>query len=79
MVSKPAPRNIRNRSDKYASNVTKRGNVPVGKAVKHEEESRRINPYLIAMFLFLVVGSSIVQILRMFTFKSKENPTAANE
>lgn len=33
---------------------------------------------LIAMFVFLVVGSSIVQILRMFTFKSKESPTAAN-
>ena len=29
---------IRNLTDKYASNVTKRGNVPVGKAGKHEEE-----------------------------------------
>jgi hypothetical protein len=78
-IKKPAPRNIRSRSDKYANNVTKRGNVPVGRAVKHEEESRKINPMLIVMFLFLVIGSSIVSVLRIFTIKGKADPVDATD
>ncbi|KAL7572053.1 hypothetical protein ACA910_001703 [Epithemia clementina (nom. ined.)] len=59
------PRNIRNRNNKFDKNITKRGNVPVGKAADHEEDSP-VSKTLIAFFLFVVVGSSVVQILNLF-------------
>ena len=61
----PAPRSIRNRTNKFADNVTKRGHVPIGKAGEHTDEPP-ISKGLIAFFLFVVVGSSFVQVLRMF-------------
>ena len=61
----PLPRNIRNRSNKFDKNVTKRGNVPVGKAADHEDDSPA-SKGLIFFFLFVVVGSSLVQIFNLF-------------
>ncbi len=61
----PAPRNIRNRQKKFDGNINKRGNVSVGKAGEHVDDPP-ISRSLIAFFVFVVVGSSIVQILRMF-------------
>ena len=61
----PAPRNIRNRQKKFDGNINKRGNVSVGKAGEHVDDPP-ISKSLIAFFVFVVVGSSIVQILRMF-------------
>lgn len=61
----PAPRAIRNRNQKFDSNVTKRGHVPVGKAGEHVDDPP-LSKGLIAFFVFVVVGSSIVQVLRMF-------------
>jgi len=37
------PRNIRSRNEKYQKNITKRGNVPVGKAADHQEENQPVN------------------------------------
>ena len=34
--------------------------------MKDEDEETKISPTLIGIFLFLVVGSSIVQVLRLF-------------
>eukprot|EP00568_Trieres_chinensis_P012704 CAMPEP_0183306344 /NCGR_PEP_ID=MMETSP0160_2-20130417/10792_1 /TAXON_ID=2839 ORGANISM="Odontella Sinensis, Strain Grunow 1884" /NCGR_SAMPLE_ID=MMETSP0160_2 /ASSEMBLY_ACC=CAM_ASM_000250 /LENGTH=70 /DNA_ID=CAMNT_0025469695 /DNA_START=132 /DNA_END=344 /DNA_ORIENTATION=- len=62
----PAPRNIRNRSDKFSKNVSKRGNVSIGKAAEHEDEFP-VSKGLIAFFIFVVVGSSLVQILNLFS------------
>jgi hypothetical protein len=42
-------------------------------------EKKKSVKFKASMFVFLVVGSSIVSILRIFTFKSKESPTAAKE
>jgi len=61
----PAPRNIRNRQKKFDGNINKRGNVSIGKAGEHVDDPP-ISKSLIAFFVFVVVGSSIVQILRMF-------------
>jgi len=61
----PAPRAIRNRNSKFGENITKRGNVPIGKAGEHTDEPA-LSKGLIAFFLFVVVGSSFVQVLRMF-------------
>ena len=61
----PAPRTIRNRNAKFGENINKRGHVPIGKAGEHTDDPP-ISKSLIAFFLFVVVGSSIVQVLRMF-------------
>ncbi len=61
----PAPRNIRNRQKKFDGNINKRGHVPIGKAAEHTDDPS-ISKGLIAFFMFVVIGSSIVQILRMF-------------
>ena len=61
----PAPRSIRARNEKYASNVTKRGKVPIGKASEHDDDLP-VSRYLIAFFVFVVVGSSLVQVLNLF-------------
>jgi hypothetical protein len=61
----PAPRNIRNRQKKFDGNINKRGHVPIGKAGEHADDPP-ISKSLIAFFMFVVIGSSIVQILRMF-------------
>jgi len=62
----PLPRNIRKRSEKYDQNISKRGNVPIGKASDHLEENQPVNRVLVTFFLIVVVGSSIVQIFRLF-------------
>ncbi|KAL9181993.1 hypothetical protein ACHAXT_012336 [Thalassiosira profunda] len=61
----PAPRAIRNRNAKFGENIKKRGHVPIGKAGEHQDEAP-LSKGLIAFFVFVVVGSSIVQVLRMF-------------
>eukprot|EP00979_Chaetoceros_neogracilis_P009635 scaffold2192_cov268-Chaetoceros_neogracile.AAC.37 len=61
----PAPRALRNRSNKFAKNVTKRGNVPAKKSTDEEVE-RKLNPYMVAMFVFLVVGSSLTSVFKLF-------------
>mmetsp|Transcript_22020 Transcript_22020/g.28329 ORF Transcript_22020/g.28329 Transcript_22020/m.28329 type:complete len:96 (+) Transcript_22020:261-548(+) len=58
------PRKLRQRNEKYAKNVNKRGNVSVGKAAQHDKE---IEPpkHLVIIFFILVVGSIFVQVYRM--------------
>jgi Ribosome associated membrane protein RAMP4 len=60
------PRNIRNRNEKFDKNVTKRGNVPIGKAAERDEDHYPVSKALIAFFLFVIVGSSVVQVLNLF-------------
>jgi hypothetical protein len=62
------PRNIRNRNQKFDKNITKRGNVPIGKAAERQNDFP-VSKVLIAFFLIVVLGSSIVQILNMFVNK----------
>jgi len=61
----PAPRAIRNRNSKFGDNINKRGHVPIGKAGEHDDDPT-LSKALIGFFLFVVVGSSLVQVLRMF-------------
>merc|ERR1712166_1183053 len=46
--------------DKHTSNITKRGNVSSGK----NKSSLGVGPVMITFFLIVVVGSSLVQIIR---------------
>ncbi|KAL3940831.1 MAG: hypothetical protein SGBAC_004701 [Bacillariaceae sp.] len=63
--AQPLPRNIRNRNSKFDKNITKRGNVPAGKAADKEEDPPA-NRLLIAFFFVVVVGSSLVQVFNLF-------------
>ena len=45
--------------------MTKRGKVPIGKASEHDDDLP-VSRYLIAFFVFVVVGSSLVQVLNLF-------------
>ncbi|GAB5031664.1 Hypothetical protein NocV09_00602170 [Nannochloropsis oceanica] len=56
-------RATRLRSEKFDKNVTKRGNVPVGKAAKREEAAP-VSPLLLGFFIFVVVGSAIFSIIQ---------------
>ena len=62
----PLPRSIRNRNQKFDKNVTKRGKVPIGKAAEHEDEFP-VSKVLIGFFLFVVLGSSLVQFFNIFS------------
>ncbi|CAB9503231.1 expressed unknown protein [Seminavis robusta] len=61
----PAPRAIRNRNKQFDKNITKRGNVPIGKAADHEDEFP-VSKALIIFFLIVVVGSSLTQVFNLF-------------
>eukprot|EP00549_Striatella_unipunctata_P014059 CAMPEP_0118688222 /NCGR_PEP_ID=MMETSP0800-20121206/8802_1 /TAXON_ID=210618 ORGANISM="Striatella unipunctata, Strain CCMP2910" /NCGR_SAMPLE_ID=MMETSP0800 /ASSEMBLY_ACC=CAM_ASM_000638 /LENGTH=70 /DNA_ID=CAMNT_0006585461 /DNA_START=149 /DNA_END=361 /DNA_ORIENTATION=+ len=62
----PPPRNIRNRNNKFDQNISKRGNVSVGKAGEREDEPA-ISKTLVLVFLVLIVGSSFAGVMRLFT------------
>ena len=64
--SQPAPRSIRHRSQNFDKNITKRGMVSNKTSKEKEKESFPVSKALIAFFLIVVVGSSIVQILNLF-------------
>ncbi|KAL3766855.1 hypothetical protein ACHAWO_002293 [Cyclotella atomus] len=61
----PAPRSIRNRNQKFDGNINKRGHVPIGKAAEHTDDPH-LSKALVGFFLFVVVGSSIFEVFRMF-------------
>ncbi|XP_052784529.1 stress-associated endoplasmic reticulum protein 2-like [Mya arenaria] len=63
----PAKQRMRLQSEKHLKNITTRGNVP--KSLKPQEEKYPVGPWLLALFIFVVCGSAIFQIIqsiRMF-------------
>jgi hypothetical protein len=61
----PLPRSIRNKNQQFGKNITKRGNVPPGKAADRQEDFP-VSKTLIIFFMVVVIGSSVVQILNLF-------------
>jgi len=53
------------RSDKHATNVLKRGNVSTG---SKRTEKRALGPFVIGFFIFVVIGSSVFQMIKMIFF-----------
>lgn len=49
-------------NEKASRNITQRGNVP--KSTKSAEEKYPVGPWLLALFLFVVCGSAIFQIIQ---------------
>lgn len=63
----PAKQRMRLQSEKHSKNILTRGNVP--KSLKPAEEKYPVGPWLLALFIFVVCGSAIFQIIqsiRMF-------------
>ncbi|KAL4220561.1 40S ribosomal protein S23 [Mactra antiquata] len=63
----PAKQRMRLASEKHSKNINTRGNVP--KSLKPQEEKYPVGPWLLALFIFVVCGSAIFQIIqsiRMF-------------
>ncbi|XP_058825518.1 stress-associated endoplasmic reticulum protein 2 [Topomyia yanbarensis] len=53
---------IRMANEKASRNITLRGNVP--KSNKTAEEKYPVGPWLLALFIFVVCGSAIFQIIQ---------------
>ncbi|XP_059471833.1 stress-associated endoplasmic reticulum protein 2 [Neocloeon triangulifer] len=49
-------------NEKASKNVTLRGNVP--KTTKQSDEKYPVGPWLLALFVFVVCGSAIFQIIQ---------------
>ena len=49
-------------SDKHSKNITTRGNVP--KSLKPSDEKYPVGPALLGLFIFVVCGSAVFQILQ---------------
>ena len=61
MVSK---QRMRLANEKHAENVTLRGNVP--KSLTPDDDRYAVGPWLLALFLFVVCGSFIFEIVNIF-------------
>ncbi|EQC38690.1 hypothetical protein SDRG_04385 [Saprolegnia diclina VS20] len=57
------PMKLRLRSQAHADNITKRGHV-ASSARGPRDAGYRVGPMLLGFFVFVIVGSSLLQILR---------------
>jgi len=55
-------RKLRQKSDKFHENITKRGKVEVSK----KDEGSSLGPIVIGFLIFVVIGSALLQIIRGF-------------
>lgn len=58
----PSKQRMRVANDKATKNVLNRGNVP--KSLKPSEEKYPVGPWLIALFIFVVCGSALFEIVQ---------------
>jgi len=59
----PVPRTLRQRSEKFHENITKRGKIEnSGK----KESGLGVGPVVLGVLLFVVVGSALLQVIRGF-------------
>ncbi|KAM6931948.1 stress-associated endoplasmic reticulum protein 1 [Anarhichas minor] len=57
-----AKQRIRMANEKHSKNITLRGNV--AKSVRSVTEDKGVGPWLLALFIFVVCGSAIFQIIQ---------------
>ncbi|CEM35340.1 unnamed protein product [Vitrella brassicaformis CCMP3155] len=60
----PAPRKQQLKSSQFEKNISKRGMVPTSKDKKNRFA---VGPAVLAVFLFVVVGSAVLQIIASAT------------
>ncbi|ESO88695.1 hypothetical protein LOTGIDRAFT_193286 [Lottia gigantea] len=58
----PSKQRMRVASEKASKNVTARGNVP--KTLKPGDEKYPVGPWLLGLFVFVVCGSAVFQIIQ---------------
>ncbi|XP_038862347.1 stress-associated endoplasmic reticulum protein 2 isoform X1 [Salvelinus namaycush] len=58
-----AKQRIRMANEKHSKNITQRGNV-AKTLVRQREEKYPVGPWLLALFVFVVCGSAIFQIIQ---------------
>jgi len=61
-INMPSKQRMRIANDKASKNVLNRGNVP--KTLKAAEEKYPVGPWLLALFVFVVCGSAVFQIIQ---------------
>jgi len=61
-MSANAQQRMRIANEKAMKNVTQRGNVP--KSNKTDQEKYPVGPWLLALFIFVVCGSAVFQIIQ---------------
>ncbi|XP_076807687.1 stress-associated endoplasmic reticulum protein 2-like [Clavelina lepadiformis] len=49
-------------SEKHSKNITQRGSV--AKSLSPKEEGSPVGPWLLALFLFVVIGSALFEIIQ---------------
>lgn len=57
-----AKQRMRLANEKHSKNITTRGNVP--KSLKPAEEKYAVGPWLLGLFIFVVCGSAVFQIIQ---------------
>ncbi|XP_018943349.1 stress-associated endoplasmic reticulum protein 1-like [Carassius auratus] len=57
-----AKQRIRMANEKHSKNITQRGNVKASRNVSDDKVS--VGPWLLALFIFVVCGSAIFQIIQ---------------
>ncbi|XP_062408170.1 stress-associated endoplasmic reticulum protein 1 [Sardina pilchardus] len=57
-----AKQRIRMANEKHSKNITQRGNVV--KSMRAQDEKVAVGPWLLALFIFVVCGSAIFQIIQ---------------
>ena len=57
----PATPQMRKANEKAAKNITKRGNV---KLTSKKDNQYPVSPEMIALFVFVVIGSAVFQIIQ---------------
>jgi len=63
-----AKQRMRIANEKNSKNVTQRGNVPKSQQQKVSDEKYPVGPWLLALFVFVVCGSAIFQIIQSIRF-----------
>jgi len=58
----PSKQRMRIANEKHSKNINTRGNVP--KSLKPSEEKYPVGPALLALFVFVVCGSAVFQIIQ---------------
>ncbi|CAL1273372.1 stress-associated endoplasmic reticulum protein 2-like [Argiope bruennichi] len=53
-------------NEKASKNVTQRGNVP--KTSKAQDEKYAVGPWLLGLFIFVVCGSAVFQLIQSIRF-----------
>jgi len=54
-------KNIKQQNEKFSSNIAKRGKVPV---TAKKEQGFTVGPIVLGFFIFVIVGSALLQIFR---------------